>query len=458
MTDFIATDVFVSLFLLILAFSAMAYAFSSTDDLAPVAGILLISYGMFTYAILPILGFGAESAHWFSAPPPTSVSKITLLALFCICTSMLRRHSMTGSKAWPLAMLVVTPLLMTIYAQIALERELTPEGILQIKLAFLFSCFCFVTLSVALITPDQRRAEQSAKSFCVVIAALLSVATTVAFIEVAYGLAPVANFVHGGIELRASSIFHNPNWFAFAVAPCIFIACKISQIGKLYAAASLFWLCTLALLLSGSRSTIALIAVAMLVLALALCRYGVAISIVWRDIMRPALLGICTGLLSGFLAAIAVGGPAPAYYVKLLERVFGWPIYFLSGDPETLLSVFGRISSNPEAAAIVDNAYVYWLEENTLAGIWAIFLMAGVVVLATRQFIRTQCFDDALRVAVAVFVACAGALGQVYWAFPIWPILAVMLGYVVHPIVVEWLDAGNREPFDVELLANSRRR
>lgn len=448
MVDFITTEFFVSLFVSVLAFSSIAYTCSSADDLAPATGILLISYGMFTYTILPVLGLGAEGMHWFLVPPPTSVSKVTLFALFCVCASVLwRRYPyvrsvVTGRKIWPMVALVLAPLLTTMFGQIALQQEFTTHGILQIKFAFIFSSFCLVAVSVGTF----HRPQRSAKGFCIVTGALLSIATIIAFIEVAYGLAPVANFVHGDVELRASSIFLNPNWFAVAVAPCVFIACKVSQVGKPYASAGLFCLCTVALLLSGSRSTIVLIAVAMLALALALHRCGASASFARREIARSAVLGVVAGLLTGFLAAVAVGGQAAAYYTKLLERVFGWPIYFLSGDPQTWMSVSGRVSSTPGGASVVDNAYVYWLEENTLAGVWVIILMACVIVLTVRQFMRTHSFDDALRLAVAVFVVCAGMAGQVYWAFPVWPILAVMFGYVLHPVVSEWFGRADRAP------------
>lgn len=436
----VTEDSFVFLFVSALSIFSISYSYFSKRSLSSIVSILLIAYGIFAYSSIALFwGSSEEKLHWFKTPPPASVSRIALLALFAVCAVAAWRMRervirIVSGRMLPLVAIVIAPLLSTILSQIIFQQRFTEQNYLQIKFAFLFSFFYFVAISSAIIYSTACR-RQSNYVF-VVTALLLSVVTIVAFYEIAYGIAPVANWVRGRIELRASSTFHNPNWFALAAAVGVFVACKIANEDKPFAATAIFGLCTLAFILSGSRSTIALAAMAMIVLAFALWRSGSIESRVLMIVVRAGLLGCICGLLAGLLAAFLFGGEALAFYCVLLDRIFAWPIHLLLGDEQAWHSMRGRVEA--DGLSIVDNAYIYLLQENTLTGILLILLMAGVLVFSVRTYARSRTFDNALRLSVATFVITVGMVGQVYWAFPVWPIFAIMLGYVLQPLAEEW--------------------
>jgi hypothetical protein len=69
-----------------------------------------------------------------------------------------------------------------------------------------------------------------------------------------------------------------------------------------------------------------------------------------------------------------------------------------------------------------------------------------VLAFAIRRFSRSRTFDDALRVSVAAFVVGGGLLGQVYWAYPVWPVFGLMLGYVLQPLARDAVFDDPNEP------------
>jgi hypothetical protein len=436
---FIIEDNFVFCFLSLLSIISIAYSIFSRSKFSPIVGILLISYGMFAYSIVPLFASDQEKLYWFLNRPPPSVSRITLLALFMICTVVIWRARERVSRIEPgrlllLGAILIVPFLATVFFQVVLQQLSTEHGQLQLKFAFLLSFFLFVAASSAIIYSDPVACQRNLDSVLVGMILLLGAVTIVAFLEVAYEVAPVANMMRGNVELRASSAFQNPNWFAFAATPSIFIACKLSERGRLLGATVLFGICTLAFILSGSRSATTLAAAAMVVLAFALWRTGSIGTRVLVAMGRVGVLGSAGGVLAGLFVSLGFGGRVPALYFALLDRMFLWPVHLFVGDKQAWLSIEGRITTGSDSLGVVDSAYIYLLQENAPAGVLLILLMVFVLIRAGWIYSQSRTFDDALRLSVATFVVSGGVAGQVYWAFPVWPVLALMLGYAAQPL------------------------
>jgi hypothetical protein len=446
---------------LVLALSLSSFVFASLSKraIAPILGILLISFGMFAYAIAPVFGPAGNDLYWFKVmPPPKAVSRITTVAILAICALMLwrgRRLLLRRPRRWLTAVAILAaPLILTL-PQLAGLNEAQPErALLQFKFAAFLSVFLLVAAATATVPPRSYGEKLDGAGRAVVLILLAPV--IVAFFEVALGVGPVSNIVHGVVEIRASSTFHNPNWFALSIAPGLFVACKLAAERRRLSAVALFGACALALILSGSRSAILLACLAIVILCIALWRSDNARVV--AAILKTGTVGAAFGACTGFLAARLVGGSANSNYWALLDRVFFWPIQMWSGDERPWQSIRGRMGMDINGPAgpneynvlrgsgVVDNAYIYWLQENTVAGIALVILMVSVLAFAIRRFSRSRTFDDALRVSVAAFVVGGGLLGQVYWAFPVWPVFGLMLGYVLQPLARDAVFDDPNEP------------
>src|SRR5690606_14703368 len=148
--------------------------------------------------------------------------------------------------------------------------------------------------------------------------------------------------------------------------------------------------------------------------------------------------GASIGGLAGLLGSTLVRGVATDRYVALLERVLGWPLYLFS-DEQALVAALGRFAAG-SGPSVVDNAYIFWIQQNPAAGGLLILIMGSVMAMAIRHHVKRRTFESALGLSMAVFVVGGGMIGQVYWAYPVWPIFAILLGCVLRPIAQDIYD------------------
>lgn len=429
MNKFFLSSDFVLIYILVLHLAVAVLFFLNKKQYVFEKSVAMIAFFMFGYTVFPLF-LGSEE-FWFRSHPPSFVSRIVFIALFLFCAITVQRHWRQESG---IKFIVALSLLGGMFLLSTLASQLYSSGTLsqartQFTFATIFCCFLLVAGVTAYISP-RRDVTGNKQSGAEITSLFMIISVTVlAFMEVAYDLAPVKNMMRGTFESRASSVFHNPNWYALAVAPAILIACKAAHDGQSRYALLVFGLCSLTFILSGSRSAIVLVTASLMVLVASLARSSHTEARSLVRIMSTGALGAIAGSLLGFVLALGVGYPAPERYVALLERVAFWPIYFFI-DLQAQSSLAGRFTF---VGPVVDNAYIYFLQSNILAGVLLVILMACVLLFSLRNFLRGRTFDDALRLAAATFVVGGGLIGQVYWAFPVWPIFALTLGYVMHP-------------------------
>lgn len=449
-------------FVLLLAVSlnvvVVALVIFSQQRVAPAIGLMVCAYGMFAYTAVPLLA--SDTPHfWYMTPPPGIVSRITLVAIAALSMACLWHarndlRMLRPRHALALAAFIAAPPLLTLLSYPLVMQHGLQSFRIRIIFSILLSGYLFVALCTAyLFRSSSIAGEQGARFMYAPAAILLLVVTIVAILEVGWDIGPVRNYFRDAIETRASSVFHNPNWFALSVAPAAFLACMAAERNERSYALTLFALCGAALVLSGSRSVMLLLAGSFTVLWICLVLSTARKRSSALRILSPAVLGATLGI-AALWATMAIWGEVPrARYEALLTRSFLWPFHIAS-DASISASIGGRISlyadgdygtsiyfgqSADEAAvygsSVVDNTYLYWLVRNPLAAVFLLGSMALLVTLRLRRWYRERCFRNALQLSAAVFVAGSGAIGQVYWAFPVWIVLAVLTGYALLGIV-----------------------
>ncbi|MBT8593862.1 hypothetical protein G6685_08950 [Polynucleobacter paneuropaeus] len=257
--------------------------------------------------------------------------------------------------------------------------------------------------------------------------------------EVLMDKAVVRNvFIANMIEARASSTFHNPNWFALS-ATIIFFLCMGDCIKKRY-----FWLLaafsallSISLYFSGSRSTILLM---ILTLSLWVVMLGMrALTSEYIKIWLALIFGSAIGIISIYGVAFIMGDLARERFMALIYRLMSTmkiamdSIKNIGGVDSLHLSISGRIVYSEK---LTDNAYytLYSFNPTLLICLLIIFFCIGYQLILLKKQEERGGFTE-LRLATFFFVVISGVVGQVYWAFPVWIFYSALLGWIIHPIL-----------------------
>lgn len=129
------------------------------------------------------------------------------------------------------------------------------------------------------------------------------------------------------------------------------------------------------------------------------------------------LLGGSAGVASGYFFSFLFGPVVLERYSLLIDRLFLWPLYY-SDDLSAQQSLEGRFVVDP--AQVIDNAHIFAFQGNPLLFI----VLLGFVFIATLQ-LNVSVFKRADFAAIVgnfllVYLLAIGAVGQVFWAFPVW--------------------------------------
>lgn len=440
-TPFSATEFVVYSYLMFLGMAASFCAIYSSKVFGPVTAVLVLGYGLFAYSTFPIF-FSSSPRYWFEYPPPALVSRSALLVasvIFFSCIWRARKFllELPPARILILVAFVAMPIALTLTSATLHPQVDQANDLIQLKFSIVCSFFLLLSVGFAAYFRTASASMSCHTHLYRDSLIIIGLVVFVAAMEVGLDLAPVKNFVRGQIENRASATFNNPNWFAFCVAPGVFVACDAARRKKMLQSAVLFGLCAAGFILSGSRSVTTLVVASLIILALALLRgRSTEGRMVLVRILCAGLLGAAGSITILFAAFALMGRVALARLVALIDRLFLWP-FRLGEDVDTISSIYGRFNismSGLYGSNVVDNAYLYWLDKNLPAAIGLIWMMLLILALAARNYLNTQSVDRAMVLSIAGFITMAGLLGQVYWAFPVWIILTLPMGYVISSI------------------------
>lgn len=435
-------DLFVHVWIAVIAVCGVGWGLLSRHSFAPIVAMIAISYMMFGYSTITLF-FSSDLRHWFDTPPPASVSRVTLTAIVLLCCSCLYRAHFLTLKL-NTAQLTLGAVLILIFPILTLTYHFTrtlivPEVFsIQFKFSLLFSFFFITAFSCALLLLASDFFYANSKFLLFSLAYfLLSIPLAFAVGEIALDIGPVRNFFFGDIETRASSTFHNPNWFAICTGPVAFFSGIAAVERRPFHAILLSALCTAALVMSGSRSTMLLMSICATVLGLCLAFGGKDGRCALLQIARTSFVGFFLGIFLLWILMQTLGVVASARYQMLLDRAFLWPARLFS-EP-VMDSIWGRLELTDGASVfgsgVVDNAYLYLWEFNPWAAIALVVGMTLLVIVTGTVWGRKRNFYNALHLSLAIFVALTGAIGQVYWAFPVWIVLALITGYIFAGLI-----------------------
>ena len=156
----------------------------------------------------------------------------------------------------------------------------------------------------------------------------------------------------------------------------------------------------------------------------------VAFSLGYFNIaQRLLLLFLCggfSGLALGYLFSTFFGSIVLERYSILIDRLFFWPFYYFD-DLSAQQSLHGRFVV--DSAQIIDNAYIFAFQYNPLLFI----VLSGMLLFSVLQLIwtilgRTD-FTFILGNFLSVYLMTIGAVGQIFWAFPVWISVFVFLAF-----------------------------
>jgi hypothetical protein len=454
MMTFWHDDAYVIIYVFCVVLLGVIYLLRSSNVSAFEISIYGVSFLMFGYAAWPLF-LHAGDLFWFLNAPPSLVSRIIILGfIVLLLIDVLRnwRGDLFRCYAKVAFSIFCIVAICSLISKLLLGESFNYR--LQAPFSIILTAFlliaCFVAFRNSFIERKNCGEQQSPNT----IIWLLVLVTLVGFFEVANDVAPVTNMMRGAIESRASSTFHNPNWFGLAVAPAVFVAVFLAFKGRLYQSFLIFSIGSLAIFLSGSRSASLVLALSLILLCIlaSFCREHQQKRN--KSVIALGTAGIVTGILVGLLSSLIYGKVAFERYTALLERMLLWPVYVF-WDNQAWQSIAGRFllavqdgavqdgavqdgavqDGAVQDGAVIDNAYLFMIVENPLLGILLIVVMLFAFYVSIRNYIIDSTFEAAMRVSVAFFVVASGSIGQVYWAFPIWPIYAICLGYVLQPLV-----------------------
>jgi hypothetical protein len=463
----VVTETTILIGLLVMSATALTVAGAAPRRDALVIALLTIAFGMFAFTWIHSF-FADEPSLWFQRPPPPTVSRVTLIATgLAVGLALVRSgrevRGALGDLRGPTAVALLIAVAGVAWTTAVPGEHFVTRPMQRIVFCVLASAMFALAFVVAAVIRSHSHMREHHWS-TVPLLLLTGSVVALGYAEVVADRSHFKNmFVPGVIETRGASTFQNPNWFAFGLAPAMFVGIALSAGGHARTGAALAAVATIGLVASGSRSVLVVSVGAVLVLCL-LASTGSS-EARRRAMASVGIMGIgsALGIVVGFLGAILMGVTAIDRWTTLVERLVSWPLALLRPVVEamTMPAMSGKdaistslpvvTTSPPSGSSIgtdvalhisidgrlmlfsdtVDNAYIFlWLTNPpALALIVAVVVWIGARLVADWR--RSRDFEAALRLSVFAFVVLAGMVGQVYWAFPVWIVMSVLLGWAI---------------------------
>ena len=433
---------------------ALVYVLVNRDRYSLSVAIIIVACTMFTYAVT-LINYDTPTV-WFESPPPWFVSRAVLTTISAIIlVGIFRvgwRNMCIGRAAAVLALiaLLVVPATLVSTAICLPKCEVFPYRITLIFAAILTGMLLLSLVLVGLESrlPETALGDRHAISSMLTLGAIVA---SVGFFEVAFDIGFVRNmFTAGVIETRASSTFHNPNWFAICMAPFLYTALALANRGAQTSAYTLMAFTTVGLLSAASRSVLTVMVVALIVFFVAGClSRRVSLSELGRS-LKTLVGGGLIGVTGAMGMAFLLGQTAVDRFITLMVRIVVWPflIFNQTGEAQSVAaqSVIGRLDltmhggSFSTGSGVIDSAYLFMWIGNPLALVVLVAFFTSTGFLVLRLWSCRPDVTSNLNLSMFTFIVLVGFIGQVYWAFPVWIVLSVMFAWVLRDVVTSPTD------------------
>lgn len=448
--------------------ASAGYAVFDRSRFGPSLALIMLACFMFSYSIVFING--DEPLYWFFNAPPWFVSRIVLVSSSMIALMGLWRVNLRRLTSDPrlvalaLIPVIIVPVTLLNIAVGNLSHIRVPW---HVVLIFSFLLSLTLCMPFALAFPLTQRVDTEATtglavSMSVVLCAVIAI---LGFMEVVLDVGAVRNmFIPGVVETRGSSSFLNPNWFAIGLVPFFFLSLLLSLNGGRWSALSLSALSALGMVSASSRSVVTILLVSLLVFVLCGIFSG---SQTRREILRTVgmtIAGCVLGVTAGLFAALALGETAWDRFVTLLIRLALWPLLVFS-QTAVFQSIFGRFDITTlfwprEDLAVlteapldfvvgadqVDSAYLFLAATNLPVLLLVVLFFSLLTYLVVQKWRLRRTATSSLNIAALTFIVLAGFVAQVYWAFPVWIVIVVMLTWVLAQLRVTTFAGGGGMP------------
>lgn len=418
---FLRTHEYVATYLVLTYFLSLSFLVFGKGNQGIVNSLFCFGLLLMGWTVIPSIV--ASDNYWFLAVPPSFVSRFALVSISSfVLIDSIKSKFVLSKKILQTAALVMFILLVTVLYGFFYVSNFDIRTWIAFSIILGAGALSALYLIFRFGRPDHCEILQPS-----VIILLLVVSIFVGFFEIA-GSPFVFNLFRGFSEARSASLFHNPNWFAVYISPLLFYSAYLaaSDFGRRAVAKSFLVvaLVTLCLILSGSRSVVtiaSIFVVAMLVVAFSLGYFKIA--------QRLLLLFLCggfSGIALGYLFSTFFGSVVLERYSLLIDRLFLWPFYYFD-DLSAQQSLHGRFVV--DSVQIIDSAYIFAFQGNPLLFI----VLSGMLFFSVFQLIwsilgRTD-FTSILGNFLLVYLMTIGAIGQIFWAFPVWISVFVFVAF-----------------------------
>lgn len=430
---FLRTELFVLIYIFFAFTFSLSLLIFAKNELAILVSVFAYGFLSMGWSIVPLIVTGDH--YWFSLmPPPEMVSRTIVAGLTALLVVDAVKINYSPSKY----VRNYTAVMIFALAISYLHGLIFVDDFERAKWLSFTVIVCFGGLMALYFQERIHVVVADLMRLSYAVMALLLISVFVGFMEISSPNPFIVNLYRGEIEVRGSSLFHNPNWWAVYVAPIAFyvsfLICAARRSEKMRASflgGGVTAVLTLCLCLSGSRSVSALIICFMVLLL-----FGGLFLSCRRQVV--ALLGVfaigtSAGVILGFLFSLAFGSNVVDKYILLLKRVFLWPIYVYS-DPEAQQSIIGRMVS--DGHSVVDSAWIFVMQGNPGLFVLLIIFVLWLVVRAAICFYLKNTFESLIVFLLSVYLVVVGFVGQVYWAFPVWVSIFIALGICLRYLSV----------------------
>jgi hypothetical protein len=374
----------------------------------------LLCFGLLLMGWTVIPSIIAADNYWFVNTPPSFVSRFALVSIISFVFFDLVKARFVPSNIFYFgASSIIVMLLLTFFLGFLYINDFDSRTWMAFTLILGASSLTAFYLVFRFMYLDLHEWVRPS-----VILILLFFTIAVGFSEIANNPF-VYNLFRGSPEARSASLFHNPNWFAVYISPLLFYSAYLAVCdAQKYAAVRSFLivaLVTLGLILSGSRSVTTVAAI------FVFSMLAVSIFMGYREALHRLLLvflpGGAAGVALGYFISLLLGGVVIERYSLLIDRLFFWPLYYFD-DVSAQQSLHGRFII--DSYKFVDNAYLFALHGNPLI-FFAILLILFITVFRLVHSVYSRAsFPCIVGNFLLVYVMAIGAVGQVFWAFPVW--------------------------------------
>ena len=421
LVPFLRTHEYVATYLGLLYILALSFLVFGKGHQGLFNSLFCFGFLLMGWTVIPSVV--ASDNYWFLTSPPSFVSRFALISIFSFALIDLIKSKLFPSREFFLgALSIIVVLLLTFFYGLLYVNDFDIHIWMAFTLILGVSALMFLYLTLMFSGLDWQEVMGPS-----VIIILLIISIVVGFIEMANNPF-IFNMFRGFSEARSASFFHNPNWFAVYISPLLFYSAYLAVLDlDKYAAAKSFLivaLVTLGLILSGSRSvtTIASIFVFLMLVVSFLLDY---LKIAQR-LLLVFLLGGSGGVALGYFFSVLFGAVVLQRYSLLIDRIFLWPLYYFN-DFSAQQSLQGRLVVDSDQ--VTDSAYIFALQGNPLLFI----VLLGIVFFAVFRlilsiYVRAH-FSSIVGNFLLVYLMAIGAVGQVFWAFPVWISFSVFFAF-----------------------------